>query len=632
MLVGNCQVVSCAALLRAAGFTDVTAHRFSQINPEDLSPDRVKQYDLIVAHETIRNRPTFVAALADKPNLITIPPLFFNGFTPDDELGGVTFGNGTVIELSRIAVGAFRHSLSRDEAVALYSPEFCDLMGYPQALERARNNLIRTLAPYIPEIEQLYAKWYAQGPFFYTGNHPKLFVVEDMFRNVLKRKAGIVLQENLSSFCPDPLQDYAASPQMNHPNVRNALTNPNHLRKLGSKLVSCADFVDFCYTRLSKLGDTVTYSDASNAQFDSALLRWRDRPPLEKAENPYRSQPARAFWKQAVARPASHEVRPIGDATAIIWPEARVATAGSCFAQHVARAMVADGLDYYVSEKAPSGMPEDIATARGYGLFSARFGNIYSSRQLLQLIKRAYGEFVPFDTAWPVKDGFVDPFRPNFGQVFESPEAVEAERATHMACVREMFENLDVFVFTMGLTEGWVDRRDGAAFPVAPGAVSDQIDPKHYEFVNSGYTAVSAEMTEFLVRLGRVNKNARVVLTVSPVPLIATYSDTDALTATTYSKSVLRSVAGDLAQNFPNVFYFPSYEIITGSFNRGAYYEADLRSIRPEGVAHVMEVFRAVLVGRTEQIRIEEDSPRFGVDAEYQRQLDVVCDEEMLVR
>jgi hypothetical protein len=37
--------------------------------------------------------------------------------------------------------------------------------------------------------------------------------------------------------------------------------------------------------------------------------------------------------------------------------------------------------------------------------------------------------------------------------------------------------------------------------------------------------------------------------------------------------------------------YFPSYEMIAGHHNRGAWYEDDMRSVKAEGVAYVMGTF-----------------------------------------
>ena len=42
---------------------------------------------------------------------------------------------------------------------------------------------------------------------------------------------------------------------------------------------------------------------------------------------------------------------------------------------------------------------------RQFGLFSARFGNIYTARQLVQLFERAYGRFQPLDRSWQRPDG-----------------------------------------------------------------------------------------------------------------------------------------------------------------------------------------------------------------------------------
>jgi GSCFA family len=90
-----------------------------------------------------------------------------------------------------------------------------------------------------------------------------------------------------------------------------------------------------------------------------------------------------------------------------------------------------------------------------------------------------------------------------------------------------------------------------------------------------------------------------VLLTVSPVSLVATYEDAHVLAATVYSKSALRVVAEMATRTFPRVGYFPSYEMITGPQARSAFFEDDLREIRPEGVAYVMSVFARHYLGGT---------------------------------
>jgi hypothetical protein len=50
--------------------------------------------------------------------------------------------------------------------------------------------------------------------------------------------------------------------------------------------------------------------------------------------------------------------------------------------------------------------------------------------------------------------------------------------------VRELFEKADVFVFTLGLTEGWRSKQDGSAVPLAPGIAGGHGEEEQFTFVN----------------------------------------------------------------------------------------------------------------------------------------------------
>lgn len=272
----------------------------------------------------------------------------------------------------------------------------------------------------------------------------------------------------------------------------------------------------------------------------------------------------------------------------------RVATAGSCFAQHISRYLQKSDFHYYVAEPGHPILPEAHRLANNYGVFSARYGNIYTARQLRQLIERAYGIFCPVEGSWQVSDGvFVDPFRPSAQPGgFISDFELQLDREQHLASVRTLFETLDIFIFTLGLTECWVSRADGAAFPVCPGVAGGSFDEARYSFINQTVDDVVTDMAVFLDNLSRVNPSAEVILTVSPVPLAATArADQHVLAATTYSKAVLRVATEMLASSYSNISYFPSYEVITASFSRGSYYAGDLRNVLETGVSHVMRLF-----------------------------------------
>ena len=355
--------------------------------------------------------------------------------------------------------------------------------------------------------------------------------------------------------------------------------------------------------------------------------------------HPYACLPDHAFWRRAVARVPPSQVDPVLKAPFAIAPTDRVATAGSCFAQHIARYLRANGLGFLVTETAHPLASPALAAAYGYGQFTARYGNVYTSRQLLQLFQRAYGEFRPAEDAWRAPDGrLVDPFRPTIQPGgFRTEAAYEADRSRHFASVRRAFEELDVFVFTLGLTECWASREDGAAYPVCPGVSGGSFDPAKHGFLNLTVEDVTADLTAFLARLREVNPEARTILTVSPVPLVATAEDRHVLVSTTYSKSVLRVAAETVARSHDSVAYFPSYEIITGNFSRGAYFAEDCRSVLEPGVAHVMRLFlrhyAGIGVADGPALAADADANAAAEDAHTQAMHDLVevaCDEVAL--
>ncbi|MGO4318049.1 GSCFA domain-containing protein [Agrobacterium sp. MCAB5] len=351
---------------------------------------------------------------------------------------------------------------------------------------------------------------------------------------------------------------------------------------------------------------------------------------------PYDNLPSAAFWRRSVSSVPNFLIDPVRGASFKIGRTDAVATAGSCFAQHLSRAIKSKGFNYLVTE-AGECLTDQERDQRNFGVFSARFGNLYTVRQLRQLIERAYGLRKDNIDPWIRSDGrYADPFRPNIEPAgFETVEQVYADRVEHLRRVREMFSTLDVLVFTMGLTEGWEHLESGATLPLAPGVAGGEWDPTKYRFANYKTFEVLEDLQEFFKILKSVNGSARMLLTVSPVPLIATYSSNSVLSATVYSKSVLRVVAEEFSSSQKGVDYFPSFEIITSLAAGNKYFEDDLRNVRKEGVAHVMRSFFRHYVDGYEapvETQAQERSTILKRVSESQsnNSYRVVCDEESI--
>jgi hypothetical protein len=263
----------------------------------------------------------------------------------------------------------------------------------------------------------------------------------------------------------------------------------------------------------------------------------------------------------------------------------------------------------------------------GYGMYSARYGNVYTPRQLWQLFQRAFGQFTPKEDLWLWRDGVVDPFRPTIEpEPFSSVDELLRSRQHHLAMVREVFESVDLFVFTLGLTECFGSRHDGAVYPVAPGVNGGTWDPAMLAFHNFGHEAVVADMRAFLAALRALRPEVQVLLTVSPVPLMATASGEHVAVATMRSKSTLRAAASALCDEFPWVDYFPSYEIVASPAMQGRFFEADRRSVSEAGVDHVMrQFFQTHTPSGTATAPVQVQAEAEAVDEDA-----IACDEELL--
>lgn len=313
--------------------------------------------------------------------------------------------------------------------------------------------------------------------------------------------------------------------------------------------------------------------------------------------NPYTIQPQSAFWRPAVAALEARQIDLGWKPKFPITRTSKIITVGSCFAQHISAALIKNGFAWMDAEPAPETLPAAERATHGYGVFSFRTGNIYTPALLRQWVEWALGVAKPTSECFYDENAgrYFDPFRPAIPEHgFASEEELFAARKQTLACIAKALREADVLIFTLGLTEAWKNS-SGEVYPMCPGTLRGEFRPDAHWFHNYDYQQIVQDLAATFDALRQLNPGLRSLLTVSPVPLTATATDRHVLTATTYSKSVLRAAAGWLAQSRGDVDYFPSYELIATPPFKAAFFAANLRSVQPEGVAFVMrQFFRAV--------------------------------------
>ena len=312
-------------------------------------------------------------------------------------------------------------------------------------------------------------------------------------------------------------------------------------------------------------------------------------------DSPYGELPAQAFWKTGVVQATTQLPEQIYCKKFLINKTDKIVTAGSCFAQHVGRVLRQRGFSVVDREPPPPELPEWRHRLYGFSMYSARYGNIYTTLQLYQLVKEAFRVRPKKPLVWKKNGRYFDALRPTIEpNGYASIDELTEHRRLHLDEVRQCFLEMDVFVFTLGLTEAWQHRRSGRVVPVAPGVIAGSYDEGRYRFLNLGVRRNLKIFRRFLNFLGRHRDGLpqpRILLTVSPVPLTASASGQHVLVANTYSKAVLRVVAAELAHSSPFIDYLPSYELVTNPATISQGYGANLRSVSDYGVSRAMGCF-----------------------------------------
>ncbi len=342
--------------------------------------------------------------------------------------------------------------------------------------------------------------------------------------------------------------------------------------------------------------------------------------------HPYQGLSQEKFWYKAMTIPPSGHIDPVTHSIQIRNDE-KISTLGSCFAQNISKNLKSSGFNYYVSENAPSSMELNLAQKLQYGTFSARYGNIYTARQALQLFDRAYGNMDTGSHAWKKKSKYIDPFRPQTQpNGYSSLKSMLMDREKHLEYVKDVFEKSDWFFFTLGLTEAWRSVKHGYIYPLAPGVSGGEYNKKKHEFINFSIKQVVEDLKSFIKKIIIVNPKSKFILTVSPVPLVATFENRHVLVSTTLSKSILRLAINEVEEKFSNVIYFPSYEIITSPAIGSGYFKDDLRQVTNLGVNHVIRIFKKHFLRAKDNIQINDNSEIKKMDSNYDD--DIICDEE----
>ena len=253
--------------------------------------------------------------------------------------------------------------------------------------------------------------------------------------------------------------------------------------------------------------------------------------------------------------------------TPLVTNETRIATIGSCFAQELAASMDRFGL---------------LGGMHPAGLY-------YNSRSIRQELERIYGNggSLAAEPAWETEKGFIHPFK-SYHHATLSREALDSWSDELDRKADVLFQAADIIVITLGLIETWVNPETGNTFRQIPHPeVFEDLGARFYR-LTVGDIRSDLERIRTLIR---EHLDARIILTVSPVPLHSTMTPVDVRIANTESKSRIRSAVSEFVADHPDVHYFHSYELVTTAEKLSDYMKPDGRHLHRRAVDHIMHEF-----------------------------------------
>jgi hypothetical protein len=251
----------------------------------------------------------------------------------------------------------------------------------------------------------------------------------------------------------------------------------------------------------------------------------------------------------------------------LISSQTQIATMGSCFAQEIADAMERLGLNGAMH---PSGL-------------------FYNTKSILQELENIYENQI--ETApeefWKTEAGYLHPFK-SYKKPFSTTQELEEWSSSLDRRSKELFQNPDIIVLTLGLIEAWRDKKTGLYYRQIPHPeVFPELDLEFRRLTVSDMLGDLQRIRDLI----RKYTNAKVIVTVSPVPLHSTMTHLDVRVANSESKSRIRAAVSEFVEEWDDVYYFHSYDVVTTAERLSDFMMNDGRHVHRHSVDYILREF-----------------------------------------
>ncbi|MBV8838558.1 MAG: GSCFA domain-containing protein, partial [Alphaproteobacteria bacterium] len=144
--------------------------------------------------------------------------------------------------------------------------------------------------------------------------------------------------------------------------------------------------------------------------------------------------------------------------------------------------------------------------------------------------------------------------------------------------VLQVIKDSNVFILTLGVAAAFFDRETGAFVLPRSSALNSRALAEKYLFRTTSVAENVENALHLIAFVRSIAPDIKIVVTVSPVPMLASFEHESAVQADCLSKCTMRLAAHEIVNNssLSNIVYWPSFEIFrwAGS-NASNFYAAD---------------------------------------------------------
>jgi len=256
--------------------------------------------------------------------------------------------------------------------------------------------------------------------------------------------------------------------------------------------------------------------------------------------------------------------------TPFISKDTRIFTIGSCFASNLAATMKSFGL----SGSTHPGRP------------------FYTTKAIKQELEKLVGncqkqKIAPY---WETPQGFQHAYmnHPDNTEYFSCNKDISEWEASVNQKAFDGLKQANVVIVTLGLIEAWYHpESDTFVRSCPPVKIFDSFKAKFCRLT----VADMKHDLRGIYKLVCEKLKGRLVISVSPIPIIRTFTSSDVRVANSESKSRIRAAVSEFIDEFPDVYYFPSYEIITTSERMNDFMLKDARHLHKHALRYVISRF-----------------------------------------